>query len=101
LAKGISWLSQLNTNARQTAPAPDTSHPMRLMLPNEASAAGSMNMAEAIILPITSEVLVQNPILGCAMISKLKKKGESLRLTFFEHLVFTGYGWLRLAVMGN
>ena len=45
------------------AQTPDTNQPTKLMLPKEESVAGNMKIAEAIILPITNDVLVQIPIL--------------------------------------
>ena len=44
------------------APKPDTTHPIKLILPYVDSVAGNINIAEAIMLPITNEVLVQMPI---------------------------------------
>jgi len=59
---GMSWLNQLNTKARQMAPILETTHPIKLMLPKIESDAGNMNIPEAIVLPITSEVLVHIPM---------------------------------------
>ena len=55
----------------------ENSHPSKLMLPNEAIAAGTKKTPDPIILPTTSEVLVQIP-------------------NFFDRLAITIIGFFRL-----
>ena len=59
------------------APKPDTTHPIKLILPYVDSVAGNINIAEAIMLPITNEVLVQMPIFfGEAIVQATKLNGQ-------------------------
>lgn len=44
------------------APAPEITHPIKLMPPYNPNVAGNINSPEAIMLPTTSEVVVHNPI---------------------------------------
>jgi hypothetical protein len=63
------------------APIEENNQPNKLMDPNAASAAGSKNTPDPIILPATSEVLDQNPIL-VSLISKGSSKCCEIKWVF-------------------
>ena len=56
---GMRRLRFPNTIANRMAPKEKTNQPIRLIPPNAASDAGSKNMPEPIILPITNAVVGQ------------------------------------------
>ena len=60
--------------AIKKAPTAEKSHPNKLTLPNEAIAVGTRKTPEPIILPTTSEVLVQMPNLFLDAFAIKKKR---------------------------
>jgi len=63
------------------APKPDTTHPIKLILPYVDSVAGNINIAEAIMLPITKEVLVQMPIFFGEAIVQATKSALQIQIS--------------------